>query len=102
LGVLNLRNNEIEELPMEVGKLTRLKVLDVVDNNLTYLPYTLTVLKDSLTAIWLSVNQNTQLPKLNVTQDPFTRIKVLTCYLLPQRSQSAQGKKRSKKFLNRH
>uniref|UniRef100_A0A914C0M2 PDZ domain-containing protein n=1 Tax=Acrobeloides nanus TaxID=290746 RepID=A0A914C0M2_9BILA len=97
LGVLNLRNNEIEELPMEVGKLSRLKVLDIVDNNLTYLPYTLTVLKDSLTAIWLSVNQNTQLPKLNVTQDPFTRIKALTCYLLPQRSQSAQARREPNK-----
>lgn len=97
LGVLNLRNNEIEELPMEVGKLSRLRVLDVVDNNLTYLPYTLTVLKDSLTAIWLSVNQNTQLPKLNVTQEPITRVKMLTCYLLPQRSQHALVRKEPNK-----
>lgn len=112
LGVLNLRHNKIQELPMEIGRLMKLhvfkspsffysfifkifylifKVLDLIDNCLIYLPYTLTVLyqNKSLSALWLSFNQPS-LPKLSTTFEPIMNVKVLTCYLLPQKSDNRQ------------
>jgi hypothetical protein len=73
---------------MEIGKLDKLQVLDVIENNLTYLPFTLTLLyKDStFAALWLAYNQP-PLPKLTVTHEPAMNIKVLTCYLLPQKGE---------------
>lgn len=61
-------------------------MLDVIGNNLIYLPYTLTVLyqNKSLSALWLSFNQP-PLPKLSTTNEPVMNVKVLTCYLLPQK-----------------
>jgi hypothetical protein len=52
-------------------------VLDVADNNLKYLPYTLTVLYQAktLSALWLSFNQP-PLPKLTTTNEPVMNIKV--------------------------
>lgn len=86
LGVLSLRHNKIQQLPMEIGRLERLQVLDLIDNNLTYLPYTLTVLYQykTLLALWIAFNQP-PLPKLNVVHEPAMNMKVLTCYLLPQK-----------------
>lgn len=86
LGVLSLRHNAIRDLPMEVGRLSRLQVLDLIENNLVHLPYTLTVLYQSKTlcALWLSFNQP-PLPKLSVANEPVMNVKVLTCYLLPQK-----------------
>lgn len=97
LGVLSLRHNLINELPMEIGKLNKLAVLDVADNNLKYLPYTLTVLYEAktLTALWLSLNQP-PLPKLNTTHEPVMNIKVLTCYLLPQKNAPTDKRGHSK------
>lgn len=78
---------------MEVGRLDKLQVLDLTDNNLTYLPYTITVLYQykTLTALWLSFAQPA-LPKLIVTHEPVMNVKVLTCYLLPQRGNTHEGK----------
>jgi hypothetical protein len=44
---------------MEIGRLEKLKVLDVADNDLKYLPYTITVLYESknISALWLSLHQ---------------------------------------------
>lgn len=68
-----------------------LKVFDIIDNNLSYLPYTLTVLyqSKSLSALWLSFNQP-PLPKLSTTYEPVMNVKVLTCYLLPQKNDNRQ------------
>ncbi|KAI3419211.1 hypothetical protein GPALN_006962 [Globodera pallida] len=86
LAILSLRHNQLSELPMEIGKLNQLQVLDLADNSLQYLPYTLTVLykAKTLAALWLSFNQPS-LPKLTITHEPVMNIKVLTCYLLPQK-----------------
>uniref|UniRef100_A0A914H531 PDZ domain-containing protein n=1 Tax=Globodera rostochiensis TaxID=31243 RepID=A0A914H531_GLORO len=86
LAILSLRHNHLSELPMEIGKLNQLQVLDLADNSLQYLPYTLTVLykAKTLAALWLSFNQPS-LPKLTTTHEPVMNIKVLTCYLLPQK-----------------
>lgn len=92
LGVLSLRHNQIRELPMEIGRLDKMQVLDLTDNNLTYLPYTITVLYQfkTLTALWLSFAQP-PLPKLTITNEPVMNVKVLTCYLLPQRGNTNEG-----------
>lgn len=89
LGVLSLRHNKLQHLPMEIGRLEHLHVLDVIDNNLTYLPYTLTVLYEykTLSALWISFNQP-PLPKLSIIKEPAMNMKVLTCYLLPQKGEN--------------
>lgn len=89
--MLSLRDNQISELPMEIGKLAKLRVLDVVNNKLTYLPYTINVLYE-LQALWLSENQSQAMLKLQQERDPKTGINVLTCYLLPQQSSNYHGK----------
>ncbi|KAI3420784.1 hypothetical protein GPALN_014405 [Globodera pallida] len=111
---LVLCENQIRHLPSSIGQLKRLEVLkasknnltvltpsicscalltdlqlqvlDLADNSLQYLPYTLTVLykAKTLAALWLSFNQPS-LPKLTTTHEPVMNIKVLTCYLLPQK-----------------
>ncbi|KAI1724103.1 leucine rich repeat domain-containing protein [Ditylenchus destructor] len=98
LGVLTLRHNQLREIPMEIGKLEQLQVLDLIDNNLTYLPFTLTVLYNykTFSALWLSFNQPS-LPKLSATHEPVTNIKVLTCYLLPQKGDQPAMPKPSNK-----
>ncbi|VDN59209.1 unnamed protein product [Dracunculus medinensis] len=83
LSILTLRANRIHDLPLEIGRLTNLRVLDICDNCLPYLPFTMTVLFN-LRALWLSIDQVTPLIPLETAQDPATRVKVLTCYLLPQ------------------
>ncbi|CAK5124961.1 unnamed protein product [Meloidogyne enterolobii] len=86
---LILCENRLNELPASIGNLSKnLQVLDLIDNNLKYLPYTLTVLykAKTLNALWLSFNQPS-LPKLSTINAPITNVKVLTCYLLPQQEQ---------------
>ncbi len=56
MGVLSARDNLLEQLPLEIGKLEKLRVLDVCNNRLNYLPYTINVLFE-LQALWLSENQ---------------------------------------------
>lgn len=55
LHVLSMRDNDLTELPEELGQLEELTVLDVVGNRLRYLPYSLTQLK--LDALWIDGSQ---------------------------------------------
>jgi protein scribble len=82
LGVLSLRDNRITHLPVEIGQLRELRVFDVSGNRLNYLPYTITAL--NLKALWLAENQSQPLLKFQTDYDEQTRMKVLTCFLLPQ------------------
>ena len=50
-----MRDNDLTELPEELGQLEELTVLDVVGNRLQYLPYSLTQLK--LDALWIDGSQ---------------------------------------------
>ena len=43
-------------IPDEMGRIPRLRVLNLSDNKIRYLPYSLTRLKE-LQALWLSENQ---------------------------------------------
>lgn len=118
LGVLSLRENEVAELPLELGKLALLHVLDVSGNrwergkkavflfvcqsffSLQHLPFTLTAL--NLHALWLSENQSQPLLKLQTDEDPRTGIKVLTCYLLPQQGCNSAPQGNSCFFVARY
>uniref|UniRef100_A0A914YLT7 Uncharacterized protein n=1 Tax=Panagrolaimus superbus TaxID=310955 RepID=A0A914YLT7_9BILA len=71
------------EIPMEIGKLSNLRVLDLCNNQLRYLPFTINVLS-KLQALWLSENQSQAMLKFQQIQDPISQHRVLTCYLLPQ------------------
>lgn len=88
--MLSIRDNQLGDLPLEIGKLSRLRVLDVANNKLAHLPYTINVLQN-LQALWLSENQSQAMVKLVQNTDPKTNIRVLTCYLLPQQSANLQG-----------
>ena len=55
LHVLSMRDNDLTELPEELGQLEELTVLDVVGNRLQYLPHSLTQLK--LDALWIDGSQ---------------------------------------------
>lgn len=74
---------------MEIGKLQRLRVLDVAFNNLSYLPYTLKVL-ENLKALWLSLRQ-LPLPALQTIELP-NKVKALTCIYLPQTEDDMHSK----------
>uniref|UniRef100_A0AC35TQY8 PDZ domain-containing protein n=1 Tax=Rhabditophanes sp. KR3021 TaxID=114890 RepID=A0AC35TQY8_9BILA len=89
MTILSIRSNEIRELPMEIGKLSNLTVLDVSNNKLSFLPFTISVL-GKLSAIWLDEGQSQGMVKLCEGRDPKTNMKVMTCYLLPQRA-NGQG-----------
>ncbi|XP_054157070.1 protein lap4-like [Oppia nitens] len=82
LGVLSMRDNTIGSLPVEMGQLRELRVLDVSGNRLNHLPYTITAL--NLKALWLAENQSQPLLKFQTDYDEESRMKVLTCFLLPQ------------------
>jgi Leucine-rich repeat (LRR) protein len=85
-----MRDNQVEELPLEIGKLVHLRVLDVCNNKLPFLPFTINVLYE-LQALWISENQSQAMVKLLPATDPKTKNNVLTCYLLPQQSANLQG-----------
>ena len=53
---MSLRSNNLEYLPDEIGRIPRLRVLNLSDNKLRCLPYSLIRLKE-LQALWLSENQ---------------------------------------------
>lgn len=55
LHVLSLRDNDLAEIPEEIGQLEELTVLDVVGNRLQYLPTTISQLK--LDALWIDGSQ---------------------------------------------
>ena len=62
---------------MEIGKLENLRVLDVAENDLASLPFTINVLYERkiLSALWLSLHQP-PLPRLSATYDPISNVKV--------------------------
>ena len=51
-----MRENELIELPEEIGQLEELTVLDIAGNKLTYLPASLSNLKN-LDALWIDGSQ---------------------------------------------
>lgn len=50
-----MRDNDVTEIPEEIGELEELTVLDVVGNRLPFLPHTITKLK--LDALWIDGSQ---------------------------------------------
>ena len=50
-----MRDNDVTEIPEEIGELEELTVLDVVGNRLQYLPSSITKLK--LDALWIDGSQ---------------------------------------------
>ena len=59
--MLHIRENNVSVLPEGFSKLQNLKVLDIAENNMQYLPVELKEIE--LRAIWLSENQNQPLVK---------------------------------------
>ena len=70
------------EIPAEFSGLTKLSILNVVGNQLQYLPYTFTTLK-SITAIWIAENQSRPILDLQLLRGEDGE-KYLTCFLFPQ------------------
>ncbi|KAG1674328.1 Erbin [Nymphon striatum] len=73
----------LHRIPHELGHIPRLSVLNISDNFIQYLPFSITRLS-RLSAIWISENQNKPLVPFQSTVDPETGQRVLTCILLPQ------------------
>lgn len=69
-------------LPEDIGRLIELRVLNLTNNYLKYLPYSIVNLPN-LTALWLSENQKKPLMVLQTDRDERTDTKVLTCFLFP-------------------
>ncbi|XP_038051485.1 protein scribble homolog isoform X3 [Patiria miniata] len=86
LGVISLRDNRLTRLPPEIGMLTELHVLDVSGNRLDWLPIQLA--NCNLKALWLSENQSQPLLNFQTDEVGPQQLKVLTCFLLPQRGPS--------------
>jgi len=61
LTFLNLINNQLTSLPAEIGKLTELAILYILNNQLTSLPTEIGNF-DSLNVLWLGNNQLTSIP----------------------------------------
>ena len=78
MGVLSLRDNKLQYLPIEVGQCTALHVLDVSGNRLQYLPYSLINL--NLKAVWLSKNQAQPMLTFQTDVDEETGQEVLICF----------------------
>ena len=51
-----MRSNNLSYVPDELGRIPRLRVLNLSDNKLRFLPYSLTRLKE-IQALWLAENQ---------------------------------------------
>ncbi|XP_071811026.1 protein scribble homolog isoform X5 [Apostichopus japonicus] len=83
LGVLSLRDNRVTRLPPELGLLLELHVLDVCGNRLDWIPIQLS--NCNLKALWLSENQAQPLINFQTEEIGPQKLKVLTCFLLPQR-----------------
>ncbi|XP_072175849.1 uncharacterized protein [Diadema setosum] len=83
LGVVSLRDNRLLRLPPELGQLRELHVLDVCGNRLDWLPIQLA--NCNLKALWLSENQSQPMLNFQTEEIGPQRLKVLTCFLLPQR-----------------
>ena len=75
------------DIPAEFSNLTKLSILNLVGNQLQYLPYTFTTLK-SITAIWIAENQSRPILDLQLIRGDDGE-KYLTCFLFPQ-----QGRER--------
>jgi len=58
---LDLRYNNLTQLPVEIGQLTQLTTLDLFNNNLTHLPVEIGQLTQ-LTELYLDYNQLTHIP----------------------------------------
>nr|XP_054756824.1 protein scribble homolog isoform X8 [Lytechinus pictus] len=86
LGVLSLRDNRLLRLPPELGQLRELHVLDVCGNRLDWLPIQLA--NCNLKALWLSENQSQPMLNFQTEEIGPQRLKVLTCFLLPQKGPS--------------
>ncbi|XP_071941513.1 protein scribble homolog isoform X5 [Antedon mediterranea] len=82
LGVLSLRENRLTRLPPEIGNLKDLHVLNISGNRLEWLPIQLT--NCNLKALWLSENQSQPMLKFQTDEIGAQRVKVLTCFMLPQ------------------
>jgi leucine-rich repeat protein SHOC2 len=54
--LFSLRGNRLIYLPEEIGRLSRLKILNLSSNMLKHLPYSISKLKE-LQALWLAENQ---------------------------------------------
>ncbi|XP_033640385.1 protein scribble homolog isoform X11 [Asterias rubens] len=86
LGVVSLRDNRLTRLPPEIGLLKELHVLDVSGNRLDWLPIQLA--NCNLKALWLSENQSQPLLNFQTDEVGPQHLKVLTCFMLPQRGPS--------------
>ena len=84
LTVLSVRKNKLERLPPEIGQLSRLRVVNVSCNRLLHLPVSMLKLQPALAALWLSEAQTKPVVPLQTDTDAATGHKVLTCFLLPQ------------------
>lgn len=88
LTILSLRNNRLTRLPEELSNLKKLRVINVVDNNITYLP--LAIGKMDLGAIWLNTNQAQPLVPL-LPEDLGNEV-VLNSVYLPQTNSREMSK----------
>lgn len=77
-------------IPDGIGSLQNLVVLMLTQNKIKNLP--LSVLKlTNLNALWLSENQSKPLTPLQNDYEEASGKHVLTCYLLPQRTENITG-----------
>jgi len=60
-----LRDNQLFDMPAECGGLLDLRILNVIGNRLSHLPFSLTSLK-KLSAIWVAENQSRPIVELQV------------------------------------
>lgn len=78
-----MRGNKLTKIPVDIGRLTQLRVLNIVNNFLSNLPVTILNLTQ-LSALWISDNQSQPLMPLQKEFHKESQCYYLTCYLLPQ------------------